>query len=82
MSKGLRVLVTGAAGMVGRKFCERLAREEILRRTIKTLAGHGGEGHSERLGLLTLTPMQEAAGSVASVADPSAGEALGRALGG
>ncbi len=29
-----------------------------------------------------LTPMQEAAGSVASVADPSAGEALGRALGG
>lgn len=29
-----------------------------------------------------LTPMQEAAGSVASVADPSAGAALGRALGG
>lgn len=29
-----------------------------------------------------LTPMQEAAGSVASVAAPSAGEALGRALGG
>ena len=30
MSKGLRVLVTGAAGMVGRKFCERLAREGTL----------------------------------------------------
>jgi hypothetical protein len=29
-----------------------------------------------------LTPMQEAAGSLASVADPSAGVALGRALGG
>lgn len=29
-----------------------------------------------------LTPMQEAAGGVASVGDPSAGDALGRALGG
>ena len=30
MSKGQRILVTGAAGMVGRKFCERLARDAAL----------------------------------------------------
>jgi nucleoside-diphosphate-sugar epimerase len=30
MSEGKRILVTGAAGMVGRKFCERLAREGKL----------------------------------------------------
>lgn len=30
MAKGKRILVTGAAGMVGRKFCERLARDGHL----------------------------------------------------
>lgn len=31
MSMGKRILVTGAAGMVGRKFCERLARDGALK---------------------------------------------------
>lgn len=39
---------------------ERQAREEVLRQTIKTLANQLARPSSDRLGLLTLTPMQEA----------------------